>query len=245
MQKPTQIFVIAAFLVAFLGIITAGPQSNDSGNAGVEACMSCHPDRFGEWKSSGHVGTDKGIACTSCHTPHIDPPASDSPIDPVKTCENCHVHRATLQGKGAKGIEETRSMHSSIACTGCHMSDGNHRMKVIMPDDPDLSESRIDSCTACHKDDSREIRAHQIKDYRAWYWEAMDPLKADLEAFENRLKENPGLLNEEMQSKLDDIKANLSIIINDGSDGIHNLDYALEIMALAKRDLKKIKAAVE
>jgi hypothetical protein len=41
------------------------------------------------------------------------------------------------------------------------------------------------------------------------------------------------------------LKSNLSIILNDGSNGVHNLDYALEIMNLAKRHLKKIKNAVQ
>ena len=59
------------------------------------------------------------------------------------------------------------------------------------------------------------------------------------------LKKNPDLLNAELREKLEDTKANLSIIEQDGSDGVHNLDYALEIMALAKRDLAKIKAAIQ
>ena len=38
---------------------------------------------------------------------------------------------------------------------------------------------------------------------------------------------------------------NSSIIIEDGSNGVHNLDYALEIMILAKRHLKEIKKAIQ
>ena len=62
---------------------------------------------------------------------------------------------------------------------------------------------------------------------------------------EEKLQANPNLLNAELKAKLDDIKGNLSIIINDGSNGVHNLDYALEIMSLAKRQLKDIKKVIQ
>jgi hypothetical protein len=72
----------------------------------------------------------------------------------------------------------------------------------------------------------------------------MDPVQEDLKIVENALKKNPRLLNAELKAKLEDVRANLSIIMEDGSGGVHNLDYALEIMALAKRDLVKIKKAI-
>ena len=125
------------------------------------------------------------------------------------------------------------------------MTEGNHLMKVLRPDNPDLAENRTDSCSDCHEDKDRNIRARQIQDWEAWYKEAMDPIQADLKTVEIALKKNPDLLNAELKSKLDDIKANLAIIIKDGSDGVHNLDYALEIMALAKRHLVEIKKAIQ
>jgi len=54
------------------------------------------------------------------------------------------------------------------------------------------------------------------------------------------MKENPDFLNAELKATLDDIKANLSIITKDGSNGVHNLNYALAIMALAKRHLAEM-----
>ena len=245
MPKRIQVLFFCTITGLFFPALIAQTGSGNSGDVDIQNCMACHIEKFQEWKTSKHASVENGVLCTACHKSHDGFTPTELVMEPKQLCDSCHVHRAVLEGKGAKGIEETRSMHSAIACTGCHMSDGNHRVKVIMPDDPDLSENRVDSCTACHKDDSREIRAAQIKDYRAWYNESMDPLKMELEAFENTLKENPGLLNVELQAKLDDIKSNLAIIMEDGSDGIHNLDYALEIMALAKRDLKKIKAAIE
>ena len=216
-----------------------------------------HPSlTYNMWLVSGHgKAPDRNIqiggkewtgpiSCVACHNPH----RSDNPyqlaMKPEKLCAECHFQDVVLKGRGAKGIEETRSLHTAIPCFSCHMTEGNHLMKVLRPDDPDLAEDRTDSCSDCHEVKDRKIRAHQIQDWEAWYKESMDPIQADLKTVAIALKKNPDLLNEELKAKLDDIKSNLSIIIKDGSNGVHNLDYALEIMALAKRHLAEIKKAI-
>ncbi len=217
-----------------------------------------HPSlTYNMWLVSGHGkapdrniqinGKDwtGAISCVACHNPH----SSDNPFQltmkPQNLCAECHFQRAVQKGIGAKGVEETRSLHTPSPCYACHMTEGNHLMKVLRPDDPDLAENRTDSCSDCHEVKDRKMRAAQIQDWEAWYTETMDPIQAELKTVETALKKDPDLLSAELKTKLDDIKANLSIIIEDGSGGVHNLDYALEIMALAKRDLKKIKEAVQ
>jgi predicted CXXCH cytochrome family protein len=200
------------------------------------------PDRDIQIKGKDWTGP---ISCVACHNPHHSDNPSQLVMKPEKLCGECHFQAGVLKGTGAKGIEETRSLHTAIPCFSCHMTEGNHLMKVLRPDNPDLAESRTDSCSDCHEVKDREMRARQIQDWEAWYRETMDPIQADLKTIEMALKKNPGLLNAELMAKLDDIKANLSIIIKDGSDGVHNLDYALEIMALAKRHLREIKEAVQ
>jgi len=118
-------------------------------------------------------------------------------------------------------------------------------MRVLRPDNPDLAENRTDTCSACHEVKDREVRAYQIQDWEAWYNETMEPVQADMRAINDALKNNPNLLNAELKEKLEGSKANLLLIEQDGSNGVHNLDYALEIMALAKRNLAKVKAAIE
>jgi len=220
--------------------------------------IDIHPSlTYNMWLVSGHGkapdrniqigGTDwtGPISCVACHNPHHSDNPSQLVMKPEKLCAACHFQDAVLRGSGAKGIEDTRSLHTAIPCFSCHMTEGNHLMKVLRPDNPDLAESRTDSCSDCHEDKDRKIRARQIQDWEAWYKEAMDPIQADLKTVEIALKKNPDLLNAELKAKLDDMKANLSIIIKDGSDGVHNLDYALEIMALAKRHLVEIKKAIQ
>ncbi len=185
------------------------------------------------------------ITCVACHSPHGSDNHRQLIMEPEELCSSCHSQRAVLQGKGAKGIEDTRSFHSAVECHSCHMTEANHLMKVLRPDDPNLPESRADTCTACHKDNNRKARAEQLPDWQAWYDETMNPIQADLKTIDAALKENPDLLNEPLNAKLGDVRRNLAIIIRDRSRGAHNLDYSLEIMALASSDLKEIKEAIK
>jgi predicted CXXCH cytochrome family protein len=190
-------------------------------------------------------GDFRTLTCVGCHDSHGSSHPSQLAMESEELCGSCHSQREVLQGKGAKGIEETRSFHSAIACVDCHMSEGNHLMRVLRPDNPELSESRLGSCTACHKDNNRESRAEQLADWNAWYDETMEPLEAKLKEVNALVKQNPDRMTDALRTKLDGINGNISIVTRDGSRGAHNLDYALEIMALASDELDEIKAAIE
>jgi predicted CXXCH cytochrome family protein len=220
--------------------------------------IDIHPSlTYNMWVASGHAKTpDRDIqiggkdwagpiSCVACHNPHYSDNPSQLVMKPEKLCGECHFQDEVLRGRGAKGIEETRCLHTAIPCYSCHMTEGNHLMKVLRPDDPDLADNRTDSCSDCHEVKDRKMRAHQIREWESLYKEAMDPIQSDLKAVEMALKKNPDLLNAELMAKLVDLKANLSIIIEDGSEGVHNLDYTLEIMAVAKRHLMEIKKAIQ
>ena len=214
----------------------------------ASACYSCRSTEGFTAKLKGETaGKPENfhtISCLACHDPQNSTLPRRLVMDRDKLCSSCHSQRAVLEGKGAKGIEATRSFHSGVACVSCHMTEGNHRMKVLRPDDPNLPEDRLDTCTTCHKDNNRKTRAKQLRDWQAWYQESMDPIQADLASIDGAVKQNPGLLNADLKAKLNDLKANLSIITRDGSHGAHNLDYSLEIMSLASDNLKEIKAAI-
>ncbi|MGD9160357.1 MAG: cytochrome c3 family protein [Desulfobacteraceae bacterium] len=217
-----------------------------------------HPSlTYNMWLASGHAKmpdrdieiNDKKwegpVVCAACHNPHYSENTAQLVMNPKELCKSCHFQGAVLKGFGAKGIEETRSLHTAAPCVSCHMTEKNHLMKMFRPDDPNLSEDRLDSCSDCHEIKDRKMRSRQLQDMEAWYNEAMEPVEKELKVIEEKLKKNPNILNAELKAKLDDVKANLSIIINDGSNGVHNLDYALEVMYLAKRYLKDIKKAID
>jgi predicted CXXCH cytochrome family protein len=214
-------------------------------------CYACHSaEGFAAKLQGNKVDIAKKesfhtVSCLACHDPRNSRFPHKLVVDPENLCDSCHTQRAVLKGQGAKGIEDTRSVHSAISCVSCHMTEGNHLMKVIRPDNPNLSEKSIDTCTACHKDNNRQARAKQIQDWQSEYKEKMDALQAEVNSISAALKEKPDLLNAGLKKKFGDVRSNLSILTRDRSQGAHNFDYALEIMALASGDLKDLKAALK
>jgi hypothetical protein len=218
-------------------------------NTGATDCGACHSSKrpdAGIRSSSADGSQTKhfhAASCLACHSRQDTGNSHRTVLAPDKLCDLCHTQRAVFWGKGAKGIEDSRNFHSGVACVSCHMTEGNHRMKVLRPDDPGLTEKRLDTCTACHKDNNREARVEQIQEWQSTYDENMNPLLADVRSIEAALKQNPDRLDAALKSKLADVKANLSILEKDGSRGFHNFPFSLEITAAASGNLKEIKAA--
>jgi predicted CXXCH cytochrome family protein len=213
-------------------------------------CYGCHSDEGFKAKLQGKkvdVALKQSFHAITCPTCHIFPHDSKYPgelvADPETLCSSCHTQRAVLQGKGARGIDDTRSFHSAVDCISCHMSETNHLMKVIRPDDPAVSDTRLDTCTTCHKDNNRKARVVQLQDWQSTYKDEMEPLQADLNAISAALKLNPNLLDAQMKQKLDDVRFNLSILTRDKSRGAHNVDFTAEILSNASKDLRAIKSA--
>jgi hypothetical protein len=220
-------------------------------NPSATDCSGCHSpaglesEQFNTTVDNAEQEGFHRISCLACHARQTTEYDHRLVIDPEKLCDVCHTQRAIFWGKGAKGIEDSRIYHSGVPCIGCHMTEGNHRMQVLRPDDPGLTEERLDTCTACHMDNNREARAEQIQDYQLTYEESMAPMLEDIKAIEEALKKTPNLLDASLKSKFEDVKANLALLEEDGSRGFHNFVFFLEISSLASRDLKEIKAIIK
>ena len=214
-------------------------------------CYACHSTEGFAAKLQGNkVDISKKdsfhtVSCLACHDPRNSKLPHKLVMDSGDLCDSCHPQREVLKGQGAKGVDDLRGMHSGVGCASCHMTEGNHLMKVLRPDDPGLTEKRIDTCTACHRDNNRPARAKQIQEWQSEFKEKMDMLQADLNAISATLKEKPGILNPSLKKRFDDTQSNLSNLVREGSRGAHNFDYALEIMALASKDLREMKAAAK
>jgi len=160
-----------------------------TGTAPVGAdCLGCHTaEGFTAKLQGGTVdpadrASFKTLSCTVCHKPGSNGNPKQLVINSEKLCDECHTQIRVLQGKGATGVEDTRSFHSGVTCVSCHMPETNHEMKFVRPDDPGLPEDRLDTCTHCHKDNNRKARAKQLTDWRAQHKEAMDLVEAHLAA---------------------------------------------------------------
>ncbi len=214
-------------------------------------CSGCHSPKKSE---AGQQDTTPAgarqesfhkVSCLACHTRQKSEYDHRIVMDQEKLCDLCHTQRSIFWGKGAKGIEDSRNFHSGVLCISCHMNEGNHRMKVIRPDDTTLTEKRQDTCTACHMDNNREARVGQIHEWQSTYDENMAPLLSDVKTIEAALKKTPTLLSPSLKAKFDDVQANLSLLEKDGSRGFHNFVFSLEVTSLAAADLKEIKAAIQ
>jgi hypothetical protein len=209
-------------------------------------CKGCHAQKpQANAAASAQKESFHKAACLACHS--LQKTAYDHRIvvDPEKLCESCHTQRPIFLGKGARGMDDLRNFHSGVPCISCHMTEGNHTMKVLRPDDPGLTEQRMDACTSCHKDNNRKARVRQIQEWQSTYDENMAPLLADVKTVEAALKKTPNRLNASLKSKFEDVKANLSLMEKDGSRGFHNFVFSLEIAAQAKSSLKEIKSALK
>jgi predicted CXXCH cytochrome family protein len=214
-------------------------------------CGSCHSPQSlagkpqGETTATAQKESFHKVYCLACHSRQKTEYAHRLVVDPEKLCIVCHTQKPIFLGHGAKGIDDSRNVHSGVPCFSCHMTEGNHKMKVLRPDDPGLTEKRLDTCTTCHKDNNRAGRVRQIQEYQSDYEEKMKPLLADVKAIDEALKKKHDLLDAALKSKLDDVKANLSLLQKDGSRGFHNWVFTSEITDNAAADLKKIKAAIK
>jgi predicted CXXCH cytochrome family protein len=222
-----------------IGRLTGGAASAD--------CYACHStEGFTAKLQGGKVDVAKKesfhtVACLACHNPVSSKRQYRLVAAPEDLCESCHRQRAMLKGEGAKGIDDVRNVHSGVSCVSCHMTDSNHRMKVLRPDDPGLKSNQTDTCTGCHKDNNRTARVKQLQEWQSDYKEKMDPLQAELKAVNAAVKDKPDALNAELNEKLKNLTFNLSMLERDKARGAHNHDYAMEIMSLAAADLKAIK----
>ena len=228
----------------------AGKIANGKAPVGAD-CLGCHTaEGFAAKLKGGTVDpADRAsfttLSCTACHKPGSNANPKQLVLNPEKLCDECHTQTKVLRGGGAEGVENKKSFHSDLACASCHMPEASHEMKFVLPDDTGLSENRRDTCTRCHKDDNRAARAKLLADWRESYKKAIDPINADLAVITAAMKEKPDLLNADLNTKLSTVRANLFVLAQDASRGAHNLDYALEILTKASKDIGEIKAAIK
>jgi predicted CXXCH cytochrome family protein len=214
-------------------------------------CYGCHSaEGFAAKLQGGKVdisqkSTFNTLSCVACHDPHDSENPHQLVMAPDKLCSSCHTQGAVLNGTAAKGIEETKGIHSNINCVQCHMTEANHLMAVIRPDAPDLAEKRADTCTSCHKNSTKKEQGAHLQGWQASYTKKMDSLQADLKSIGAALKDKPDLLNAELKGKLNGARGYLSVLTRDKSRGAHNFEYAVKIMEQAGKDLEAIKAAMQ
>jgi nitrate/TMAO reductase-like tetraheme cytochrome c subunit len=184
-------------------------------------CRDCH---FGVVHNPA-TATDRMNFCLACHADAGD----DAPQ--IDDCTVCHEAQETMNvGTGFGDMNIPSMMYGDAAdmtCVDCHtgVTKGTYR--------PSTS-----TCTNCHEDEA--------------YNEIFEEWAAETKARINELKE----IRVELEAELADADAakrdttevwktysqalrNLKFVRNDGTNGVHNNEYAIAILKTVKADFKK------
>ncbi|MFO0724998.1 MAG: multiheme c-type cytochrome [Myxococcota bacterium] len=119
------------WLLALAGALYLWPAVADT--VGAEACKTCHPAEYAQWRSTGHAVALARLSqkdqhdrvCRSCHTME---PASEDPALSGVQCESCHgggtlyAQRYVMKDKVlAKllGLEDI----AKTTCAPCHTAE--------------------------------------------------------------------------------------------------------------------------
>ncbi|HEY3368195.1 MAG TPA: ammonia-forming cytochrome c nitrite reductase subunit c552 [Symbiobacteriaceae bacterium] len=235
-------------------------KSNDhaSGN-----CYACHTqEAFSAKQAKKPFTLDKNadyvaISCVVCHRPHSTGFAMDEKTLCI-TCHNGgiadggslkpgsvshHPMKEFFAGFGAAGgMTSKGNVHKELTCQECHMTEGNHLFKVIQPKDV-LDSNRVDTCTTCHKDSSKDVRQAYLDMWQNSTKSRIDTLNADIAAIDAAVKAG-ATLSADQKLQVDTARTNVSFVTADGSTGAHNFDYATRILSAAQKDINAVKAAV-
>lgn len=227
------------------------------------ACVECHSAQGASDAEDGiaqaPAAYNDGVSCVSCHSPH----SAQLKEEPKALCESCHnaeiqegatfkagsaVHhpnKEMLEGYGAIGIAPTKGAHSEQSCAECHMTEGNHMMKIIKPEDV-MGTARKDTCTSCHAHEGSSPESRNV--YLGLWKESvtgkLEAIKADQAVIDAAVKANANLLTADQKAMYDAAKTNASFVEQDKSNGAHNFEYAIKVLTKAQKDMAAVKAAI-
>jgi nitrate/TMAO reductase-like tetraheme cytochrome c subunit len=193
------------------------------GSAPKQRCYVCHNDitrleKYGDHPALHRIHVaDHKVECLHCHTEILHGrdagPAQQSP----GTCGTCHAdghspQRDLYAGRGARGVPERPSAMylAGIHCQGCHFVPRERGADQVQ------SAGAL-SCMACHGP-----RYHQMLER----WQGV--LGERLALARRELAQARGSLGEGSQA-LGDAEANLLLV--ERGHGVHNVDYALDVLA--------------
>ncbi len=165
--------------------------------------------------------------CVDCHSGF-----EDSGAPQLEECTVCHEAQLAMnEGEKAKGVSGDPSMMygMGITCTMCHTG---VEERVYRP-----SSS---TCTDCHEEGYVEVFNDWRQEIKSTISD-IDVLRAETEQ-DLVTADEKGRETSEEWDLYEKALFNLNFVKDDGTSGVHNIDYAREILASVETDLKKVKA---
>lgn len=241
---------------------TAMLSLSSSDHAG-EHCFKCHSSEAlqgalaGQKAPSDHAQYTDGVSCSACHDPHNSTNEGQLRMPKEELCIYCHtaslpegqsfqagkeIHHPMaemLAGRGAIGVAPTTGAHSELTCTDCHMTEGNHLMRVVKPSEV-VGTARKDTCTSCHTDSSAESRAVYLEMWQESTERRLEDARDDMALISASLN----ALTASQKAEFDAAKTNLSFVEADASKGVHNFEYSIKVLNSVTKTFSDLRKAI-
>jgi len=187
-----------------------------------------------QFAHGSHVGN--GLKCSDCHSARQNHGKTNLQIcakchhgKQIKkvSCENCHINvKRLVEGKGGLGVQEKPSVKlDKVQCLDCHSGVAAKKKEAF-----DVVQKR---CVECHDKSYGDTAAQWLSKSEQWLKqtaEKMKQVKAEIDRIELR-----GGHTFVYRKLYGDAEFNYNIV-KKGS-GVHNLDYADELLQYANKRL--------
>lgn len=189
-------------------------------------CADCHRSIRHKLIDPTHVGTSEGFL---------------APV--INDCQHCHPahHREQVQllmGTGGDGVavDMPNAMFGSrLNCRACHTHAGSD-----FKGDP-LVQATQATCVACHGEDYRKLFDQWVNEIDS----SVKEVDASLSRVDARIKELQDAgqtVSPEVTHRVNQARSNLHFVKS--GNGIHNKNYALQLLDISLRDLDSAMAAL-
>lgn len=182
--------------------------------------------------------------CTDCHRaivhrliePSLVGTSEDFLLPVLNDCRHCHPNHHEeqvdlLAGVGGLGVARpmpNAMFGSRLNCRACHVQSGSD-----FKGDP-LIKATESTCVACHSDDYRRLFEQWLSEIKNYIEEAESSLRRADERID-ALKKAGKSIPEHVRQQVDLARHNIRLV--SAGNGIHNKNYALQLLDLSIRDL--------
>ena len=189
-------------------------------------CSDCH-------KAVAHSLVDAAHVASS--TDFLSPVIDD--------CQHCHPshHKEQVEllaGKGSRGVAHAMPnamFGSRLNCRACHTEPGTDFKGGR------LIEASKSACAVCHGDDYSTLFDQWVAELKT-YVEEVGASLTHVETMLQAAKQSNRAIPDQITQRVETIRSNLQFVRS--GNGIHNKNYALQILDVCKRDLESVTAAL-
>ncbi|MDA8442111.1 MAG: ammonia-forming cytochrome c nitrite reductase subunit c552 [Peptococcaceae bacterium] len=228
-----------------------------NGNPGHKpSCYNCHSAQYRLAPVNAKPAIQQlntSITCIVCH--QLTPSGFSLKKSPLATCVQCHTagsivaggevnhpQKEMFEGEGAIGVpnEPSRKFQAGLSCVECHMPNDSHTFVALTPAEA-MHQQVGDACMMCHTKLSPTEFAQQVTALQQRISSQSNKLQQQLKQCDAEIssaqKSGKDISAAEQLYKV--AYTDVAFVVGDGSKGIHNINYAQNILNFAQSQLDK------